>query len=83
MNWDGRYVLCPIDDRDRSYYYVYKDSDSPDDITDADKYFSTQPARVPKGQYRAVRVAPNEEWKVFFPDGQFALMGIFELRRKL
>jgi hypothetical protein len=81
MNWDGRYVLCPIDDRDRSYYYVYKDSDSPDDITDADNYFSTQPARVPKGQYSARRVAPQEEWKVFLANGTMTWMAVFVLRR--
>lgn len=82
MNWDGRYVLCPIDDRDRSYYYVYKDSDSADGITNADNYFSTQPARVPKAQYNAVRIEPPPEWRVFLSNGQDAWMGIFVLRRR-
>ncbi|MCS0628142.1 hypothetical protein NX786_02135 [Telluria mixta] len=82
FTWDGRYVLRRIDEDDPAYHRVYKHSDRPDDITDADNYFSTAPALAAKSRYDAERVAPPPAWQVSLANNPTVPMGIFVLRGK-
>jgi hypothetical protein len=82
FTWDGRYVLRRVEEDDATYHRIYKHSDTPDDITDADNYFSTEPALASKLRYDARRIDPPPAWEVSLADNPTVTMGIFLLRSR-